>query len=431
VAFGDLSAVGYDAGVLHGALREALEREREAGRISESVFRGFAGDARGGKGRDRPVQEGPGGQPERQRPASEAAREEVAGARPPPPIGRPGRRATVELASGRSLPITYAVVSADELVPSHDARAGFKKNPGGDLNERPYDDPVEGRPMRETVEGIARAPKMGLLTTDTPSPIDGPPIVSARGVVLGGNARTMGMQLAYSKGGKAAKTVRQGVHEAAARFGVEGVAGIKDPVLVRVVDAGEEGERGELSRILNEGLTTAKGATTEAVSRGSKLTPEVARGVARIVGDGTLREALGEPAKAQSIARELVQAGAMTQGDVFSLFDPNRGVPTAAGKQAIEDALLGSIVPDVRVLSELSPSARNALLRALPSLVTLKGAVEGFPEIMLHVAQGAVEVTQTGQPLGDVLEQQVLPGIDVGWKSDETAVGILRAMLNR
>jgi len=42
--------------------------------------------------------------------------------------------------------------------------------------------------MRETVEGIARGPKMGLLTTDTPSPIDGPPIVTARGVVLGGSS---------------------------------------------------------------------------------------------------------------------------------------------------------------------------------------------------------------------------------------------------
>ena len=352
-------------------------------------------------------------------------------ARPSLIAKRPGPQGTVELVSGRSLQVQYAIVNAGDLIPSHDAREGFRKNPAGDINERPYDDPVEGKPMRETVQAIAQAPKPSLLTTDTPSPIDGPPIVTERGVVLGGNARTMGVQLAYHRGGPQAETLRTAMLEAARRFGIENPESVggQTPMLVRVVAPGEEGAPGELSRILNEGLTTAKGATTEAVSRGSKVTPEVAREIGGLLGEGTLRDALNEPAKARDIARALITAGAMTQRDLDALFDPNRGIPTTAGKQVIEDALLGSVVTDVRVLSETPPSARNALLRALPSLVTLKGRIEGFPLTLKHVAQGAAEVAQTGQPLADVLDQQVLPGIDVGWKSDPSAVGILRSLL--
>ncbi len=342
---------------------------------------------------------------------------------------RLGRQATVELADGDSLPVTYALVEAEALVPSHDARRGFAPNEGGDLNERPYNDPVEGAPMRETVRGIADRPKVSLLTTDTPSPVDGPPIVTTTGVVLGGNARTMGMQLAYSRADAPAAALRAGMVEAAARFGID-PQGMANPVLVRVVEAGREGKRGELSRVLNESLTTGKGATTEAVSRGQKVTPEVATQVARLLGDGTLREALGEASKANQVARLMIQAGALTQRDLAELFNPTTGIPTAAGKQVIEDALLGSVIQDVRTLSETPPSTRNVLLRSLPSLVTLRGRVVGFDTTMRNVAQGAAEVAQTGAPLKDVLGQQVMPGIDVGWKGDELAVGILRSILS-
>ena len=34
-----------------------------------------------------------------------------------------------------------------------------------------------------------------------------------------------------------------------------------------------------------------------------------------------------------------------------------------------------------------------------------------------EAAKGAAEVAQTGSPLADVLRQQVLPGVDVGWKA--------------
>jgi len=41
--------------------------------------------------------------------------------------------------------VTYAVVEADEHTPSHDARAGFRKTPGGNIKRAALDDPAEGR----------------------------------------------------------------------------------------------------------------------------------------------------------------------------------------------------------------------------------------------------------------------------------------------
>lgn len=188
-----------------------------------------------------------------------------------------GRATQIELANGKSIPANYGVMDANELIPSHDARRGFAPNLAGDLNERQYDDPVEGRPFRDNVERIAETLKASLLLTDSPTPTDGPPIVTSKGVVLGGNARAQAIQLAYQRDTEAADDYAVAVRRAVDRFAVAQESNYAGrPVLVRVIADGQEGAPGELSRILNESLTTAKGATTEAISRGSHVTPAAA-----------------------------------------------------------------------------------------------------------------------------------------------------------
>lgn len=345
---------------------------------------------------------------------------------------RTGGEADIELATGKTIPAKYGLMEADELIPSHDARRGYARNANGDINERDYQDPVEGRPFRDTVEKVARDPRRRILLSDTPTPTDGPPIVTSKGVVLGGNARAMGMQLSYQRGIPQQIDFGGAVLQVAKQRGIEVPHPVRyrHPVLVRVIAEGSEGAPGELSRVLNESLTTAKGATTEAVSRGAKVTPDAASQIADALGGGTLREALADAGRAQTILRALVSSGAFTQGDLVELTDPNRGIPTAAGKQVIEDALLGAVITDVRVLSETPPATRNALLKSLPSLVRIKAHHPAIAQAITSAAQGMATLRESNQPLEDAIRQQVLPGVDVGWKTDRLALGIMRSLLD-
>lgn len=344
-----------------------------------------------------------------------------------------GGPADIELANGKTLPAHYAIVEADDLIPSHDARRGFARNLSGDLNERDYADPVEGKPFRETVERIAKDLKRRILLSDTPTPTDGPPIVTSKGVVLGGNARAQAIQLAYARGTAQQVDFGGAVRQAAIQRGVpveQMPRTSRHPVLVRVVADGSEGAPGELSRILNESLTTAKGATTEAVSRGALVSPQAATEIAGALGGGTLRDALGDPSRAKTILRALVSSGAFTQGDLVELTDPTKGTPTQAGKQVIEDALLGAVITDVRVLSETPPAVRQTIIRALPALVRIKVHHPAIAGVITRAAQGMATLKESGQPLADALGQQTLPGVDVGWKGDRLAVAIMRSMVD-
>lgn len=337
-----------------------------------------------------------------------------------------GRDTAVVLDDARSIPGAYAAVEAESLVPSHDARKGYRKNEGGDVNERPYDDPTEGKALRANVEKIAGKPNPALLLTDTPTAIDGPPIVTEDGVVLGGNARTMAMQLAYSKGGAQAETIRGATREALAKFGIVGAEGIKNPVIVRMIQPGMEGAPGELSRSLNAALTTGRTPLSDAVSRGSKVTPEAAGAIAGIVGEGSLREALGDPTQSKKILRELVLTGAVSDADVVNMTDV-RGLPTQAARDIVEQALLGAIVPDVRALAAAQQETKNALIRSLPSLIQIKTA---WPEFAtkLRVALDGMASLRSGKKALTVeqgLTQSSL--IPEPWQTDPHALALMRA----
>ena len=329
---------------------------------------------------------------------------------------------TLELAGGRSIPVTYRVVEADDVLPTHDAREGFRPNEGADINERPYQDPTEGKASRATVEKIADKPKPKLIFTDTASPVDGPPIVTPEGVVLGGNARTMAMQLAYSRGGKQAAAFRRAARAFAKRVGAD-PAGIKNPVIVREVPADQVGARGELSRELNAPLTTARTAIADAVSRGAKIDAKAAVRVSKLLGDETLGTAFNDAKKTQALLGELVRIGAFTDADVTSMLE-DRGLLTKSGRDTVEQALLGAAMPDVRRIAEMAPLGRQKIIRSLPSLIRIRSKWGEFTRHLGNMADGARTLRESRLPLEDVLGQQSI--VPEAWKDDQVAVDLLR-----
>lgn len=282
-----------------------------------------------------------------------------------------GRESKLVLGSGRVLAVKYAIIDADRLIPSNDARKGFVRNEAGDLNERPYHDPTEGKASREKVYAIADNPDTSQIINDAPTSNVGPPIVGPNGVVYGGNARSMGIQVAYSRGGPGASTIRTATLAAADRFGVERATadGIKNPVLVRMVSAADAGKPGELSRALNEDVATGRTADADAVSRGRLVKPDTASSISTIIGDRSIDEALRDPKSAMQIMNALRDDNAVSDKDI-SMFVQGDTLNTE-GKLTIKRTLLGVVIPDVRTLAETPPSIENVFIRALGPLVRL------------------------------------------------------------
>lgn len=347
-----------------------------------------------------------------------------------PPKKRGGRQGELVLPSGKALPVTYRVVDAREIVPSHDPTKGYARNEGGDINEREYGHPVEGRAYRDTVERIALAVRPGLVLSDTPSASDGPPIVGPGLRVLGGNARSMGLQLAYDKGGDGAARLREATLDAAERFGIdpEELAGIERPVLVRELSEKDAGAPGEMSRVLNQPLTTAKTANTEAVSRGSKIDADAAAEIGEIIGDGTLREAMGDAVSTGKLLRVLVGTGAFTDADITALMNQS-GLLTQSGRDIVEQTLMGSVVTNLATLSELPPAIRQMLLKSLPNLIRTRVAWPEFGGIVQNALEAVIAARASNGSLRKARSQSQMIG-EVAWKTDEQAIALAERMLS-
>jgi hypothetical protein len=288
-----------------------------------------------------------------------------------------GKDTKIVLGDGRVLPARYAIIDADRLIPSNDARKGFAKNPAGDINERPYHDPTEGKASREKVYAIADKPDTSQIINDAPTSNIGPPIVGPDGVVYGGNARSMGIQLAYSRGGQIAQSLREAAVAAAERFGVEKplAQGIEHPVLVRMVTAADAGKPGELSRALNEDVATGRTADADAVSRGRLIKPETSSTISNAIGDRSIDEALRDPKTAMQIVKAMREDGAMSDRDL-SMFVQGDQINNE-GKLTVKRTLLGVVIPDVRTLAETPPSIENVFIRALGPLQRLLQETRG------------------------------------------------------
>ncbi len=344
-----------------------------------------------------------------------------------------GSQTMVQLPEGKNLSAEYMVVSASDLIPSHDARNSFEPNRFGDPNERNYRDPTEGAPYRKTVLDIADNPIPDLLLTDTPTATDGPPIVTPDQVVLGGNARSMAQQLIYQRGGARSDLLRGAVRAKAETFGIDPARldEIADPVLVRrVADAGAPGE---LSRILNEALTTPRTADTDAVSRGRKLTPKSLVDLSAILGDGTLREALGDPKKSDSIVLSLVSAGAFSASD-FTGFKDQRGLLNQSGRDLVERTLVGAATGDVRRMAEAAPAIRQKLVAALPSISTLRARSETgrismeFSDDLRDALDTVRAYQESGaRSIGDLLSQGTM--FEQPWRQNDRGLRIAQALL--
>ncbi|MCH7498579.1 MAG: transglycosylase SLT domain-containing protein [Nitrospinae bacterium] len=325
-----------------------------------------------------------------------------------------GRKANLKTVT-QDRPITYKLMEAEDLITSHDPES-FAPNPNypKGVQERQYhtDRQAQGRIIDQTQNFDPT-----FIFTDDPTPANGPPIITGTGIVLGGNSRAMTIKRVL-KDKSSAGNYLEALRKALPSFGIEPVetARFKNPVLVRELQTvpQDQAQLRILANDLNRGFTAGLSAFEGAVSAGQRISQETIDFIGNeLVGIGekaTLRQLLTK--RPTEIINRLLQDSALTQRELPGLFDRNRGFLTEQGKDFIERALVGTVIDDPALLSNLPASVRNKIVTALPSLTRIKsrGGPFNITRDLKAASEAAVDATNRGLNTKMFLSQRGLFG---------------------
>lgn len=282
-----------------------------------------------------------------------------------------GSKAVLKTVSG-DMPVRYRVVEASSLKTSHDPNS-FAKNPNypEGVQERAYDTSKE-----EQLLVIQHAQKYdpSFTINSNPDAVNGPPVVTADGTVLGGNGRTMSTARLYAAG--QGDIYRTKLNQEAANYGIDpkSIAGMKEPVLVReLTQPMKSTEQARLvGSALNKPFTAALSPNERAVSAGRSISGDTLQQLTslsdKVGDDATIRDVMGQ--RPRDVLRVLQGAGVITDVDRGHFMDPD-GQFTEDGKRFVERAMVGSVVDDVGLLDKTPSAVLNKVSGSVADLSKL------------------------------------------------------------
>jgi hypothetical protein len=285
---------------------------------------------------------------------------------------------TAILGSGGEQKARYEVRDISEIIPSHDPENQFAKRsdyPDG-VQERPYHSDAG---EQQKVRGNALNLDSRYVVTNNPDVVNGPPVITEDGVVLGGNSRAMSIQLAYANNSERAAAYREAIASQAASFGLDAgaVSGMERPVLVRVVEGGDTSDMGKLARLYNQSMMQGLQSKAEGVSKARLISQDTLALLAADMAEfDSLRDFLAS-ASSKRFINALLRDGVLEQTQLSRLTE-NNGRLNDAGKTLVENSLRGMIVPDYDILAAAPASTLNKLDRVIPALARMKARGEGW-----------------------------------------------------
>lgn len=308
---------------------------------------------------------------------------EVASVAPKPPK-REGAEAAVFVAGEggkpKALKAKYKLVEAAEVTPSHDPTS-FKANKDypKDVQERAYH-----RDKAEQLKVVRNAGTLNpaFVVNTNPDAVNGPPLVTDDGVVLGGNSRTMSMQLAYHEDSEKAAEMKAYLEAHAHEVGLqpEDVAAMKQPILVRVVEVEDKSTENlqVLVRQMNESFTQGMDPRTMQVALGRRLDDNALQSLAKNMEEGeTLNHFLGT-ARSDAFMGALRRAGVIDDRNVNQFVKRGTKRLNSDGKVLVARVLAGRVLADADLLSETSPRLVESIAGAVPAMVQATGSGPGY-----------------------------------------------------
>jgi hypothetical protein len=310
----------------------------------------------------------------------------------------------------------YQVMEAEDLIASHKADR-LRPNaayPEG-VQERQYHLDT-GEKMK--VENGGKELKPSLLLADSPTPVDGPPIVTAgKPLVLGGNGRTMMIQRAFQKE-EMREAYRQALVEKAAAFGLkpEEIQSFKAPVLVRVmpnVDSSSSSKSQLTSAVrrFNEGMTQELSPAARAVAEARAMSPETVDSIGNLLSgseDRSLRELFRD--QPQDFIGPLERDGLITNEN-RSRWVSGANL-TDEAKDRIEGMFLGRVVGTGDRMAAAPASLLQKVERAVPYLLRVAAVHPAADEIgpVREAIDLISESKKRGMTVADLVAQRPLFG---------------------
>jgi len=276
-----------------------------------------------------------------------------------------GQAAVVLPPRGTAAPFTvdtrFCLIEADRVISSHDPITfePDQRYPSG-VQERRYDrDKLE----MSKVIGIAANPRPEIVINTSASPLDGTPIVTTEGFVLGGNGRSMGIRRNYINGGTEFSNY---LVKNAAEFGFTAaqVRRFKQPMIVRVIDPPRE-EWSRYVRDLNQGLTQVMDAITESVSLARQMPQGALDALAEGLGDGEDLSTFFTQQASRGFVRALEAGGLITTQNRGRMLHPS-GLLNEDGQALAIRQLSAAVLPHADLLEFAGAETRKALARSAP-----------------------------------------------------------------
>jgi hypothetical protein len=333
----------------------------------------------------------------------------------PAPLYLPGA------AGPQERPARYCLIDARKLKPSHNPLAGFTPTPGypKDTQEWIYQ---HDKAEQEKVYSIGQKLKPAIVFQPSTDGINGPPITTEDGIVLGGNGRAQGLIVHYAEGGIAAKDYLR-KHAPVYGFTQAQVERIEQPVVVRVLRAPGQ-DLARLVRLLNIPLTQGLDARAEAVGEARRLSGGVLQVLAAALSeDQTLAEYLGS-ADSRALVDELKRSEVITARNVKRYLD-DRGLLNSDGRQMVERLMAAALLPDAPLLDDLGAGTQNVLARGAPYLLAastsgpewdlrpaLRAAARDLVELRRQEAHSVSEYLRQGALLPD--RRPAIEGVSLG-----------------
>jgi hypothetical protein len=274
----------------------------------------------------------------------------------------------------------FVVVEAADLIASHKPSSSptFEKHQG-------YPEGVQERRYHavsaeaDKVRRIASELDPAILINTNPDGVNGTPIVTPDNVVLGGNGRTMAMQLAYQEYPEQATKMKEYLATNAVKYGANAsdVRNMKQPVLVRQMSKVKSGDKNQMrlwGRRMNEALTQGLDPRSEEVAVSHFVTDDVCQTlVDAIEPDQTLGEFL-YGSKSTDFVKSLRQAGIIDEYNKAQFLERDKegnveNRLNEDGRRRVERVMAARLIPDADVLEKMNPSLREALALSAPSII--------------------------------------------------------------
>lgn len=272
--------------------------------------------------------------------------------------------------SAEEIPFTYAIMELAKLQPSHLSNRNFKENPNYplDCQQRNYSLATE---QYKVTNGAKNFEPTFLLNT-SPTATDGSPIVNENGIVLGGNGRTMILNLlTISKLDK----YRKLLIEEASIFGFtpEYIAKFHKPILVRVLKNVNLNKCSYYNNLLNTDKKQSIDLESYAKGEARNLDDTKLLAIANVFSQEELESLEQFYADTKAVARVkslLFSTNTVNQSTMATWFTQDGSKFTDIGKFMFQAILLASVLKTDKTLSE-PKSYIVKIIRNIPTLLSI------------------------------------------------------------